>query len=86
MAQDILTAVEVAAELRISKAHVYHLFAGTVAGVLPLPHIRMGRRTLVRRAALENWKLMSESNPLGDGTISPSAVNAVGRMEEIQNA
>jgi hypothetical protein len=81
MAQDILTAVEVAVELRISKAHVYHLFAGTVAGVLPLPHIRMGRRMLVRRGALEHWKLINESNPLGD-RMPPSAVNTVERMEK----
>jgi len=58
---EILTAAEVAAELRCSKAHVYKTIAGNVEGVTPLPTIRMGRRKLVRRSALEEWKRTNES-------------------------
>ena len=59
---EILTVAEVASELRCSKAHVYNTIAGRVRGVSPLPAISMGRRRLVRRAALEQWKRMNENN------------------------
>lgn len=59
---EILTVAEVAAELRCSKAHVYKVIVGKVEGVSPLPAIFMGRRKLVRRAALEHWKTANESN------------------------
>jgi len=49
----ILTIPEVAAELRCSRAHVYNVIIGKVAGVSPLPAIAMGRRKLVRRSTLE---------------------------------
>jgi excisionase family DNA binding protein len=59
-ADPILTVSEVALELRCSKAHVYHLIDGLVAGVPPLPAIRMGRRRVVRRSTLEKWKRDAE--------------------------
>jgi excisionase family DNA binding protein len=74
----ILTAEEVAAELRCSKAHVYNMILGKVAGVSPLLAIRMGRRRLVRREALERW---TRANERSGGTILP-AIDTVGRMEE----
>jgi excisionase family DNA binding protein len=57
----ILTVGEVALELRCSKAHVYNMIAGKVAGVRALPAILMGRRKLVRRAALEHWMETNET-------------------------
>jgi hypothetical protein len=57
---EILTAAEVAADLRCSKAHVYNMINGKVAGVTPLPAITMGRRKLVRRSSLECWKGANE--------------------------
>ena len=62
----ILTVAEVALELRCSKAHVYNVIAGKVDGVHALPAISMGRRKLVRRAALEHWMEMNET-AAGDG-------------------
>lgn len=62
----ILTITEVAEDLRCSKAHVYNAIAGKVAGTTPLPAITMGRRKLVRRATLEQWK---ESNEKASGMI-----------------
>ncbi len=59
---EILTVAEVSVEPRCSKAHVYNAIAGKVRGVTPLPAISMGRRRLVRRAALELWKTANESN------------------------
>ncbi len=57
---EILTVSEVAAELRCSKAHVYAVIAGRVIGVSGLPVIRMGRRKLVRRSTLEQWKAAND--------------------------
>jgi len=57
----ILTVREVAAELRCSKAHVYNAIAGKVEGVSALPAISMGRRKLIRRTALEQWKVTNEN-------------------------
>lgn len=56
----ILTVDEVAANLRCSKAHVYNTINGKVPGISPLPVIGMGRRKLVRRNALEQWKRDNE--------------------------
>ena len=51
----ILTAREVAAELRVSVTHVYKLLNGSVAGLPVLPHLALGRKK-VPRSAFECWK------------------------------
>jgi excisionase family DNA binding protein len=85
-ADAILTAEEVAAELRCSKAHVYNVIAGKVVGVSSLPAIAMGRRKLIRRAALDQWKRTNETCASG-GTISASsAIGTVRRIEEMGDA
>lgn len=66
---DILSAVEVAQELRCSKAHVYNVILGRVDGVTPLPTISMGRRQLVRRSSLEQWK-QSNEHAVSQGELS----------------
>ena len=58
--RELLTVVEVAAELRCSKAHVHNLINGRVSGVEPLPAIPLGRRRIVRRETLEDWKKDNE--------------------------
>jgi len=67
----VLTVAEVAEDLRCSKAHVCNMINGKVVGVLPLPVICLGRRRLVRRETLEEWKKANEMRQL-DGTIGPS--------------
>ena len=52
---EILTVAEVARELRCSKAHVSKAISGKLPNVTPLPGVPMGRRRLVRRAALLKW-------------------------------
>ena len=80
-ADEILTVSEVAAELRCSNAHVYNAIYGKVAGVSALAAIPIGRRRLVRRSALEQWKRENERKADG-GMIRPSPeADAVGRME-----
>jgi excisionase family DNA binding protein len=56
----ILTVSEVANELRCSKAHVYNAIGGMIDGVTPLPAISLGRRKLIRRETLEQWKRANE--------------------------
>jgi hypothetical protein len=74
----ILTATEVAADLRCSKAHVHKLINGTVAGAPPLPAIHIGRRVVVRRSTLELWKARSE-NVVAGATLGASLnVDAAG--------
>lgn len=89
-ADEILTAEEVAAELRCSKAHVYNVIAGKVAGVSSLPAIPMGRRKLIRRAALDQWKRTNETcaSYSASGGIIPasSAIGTVRRIEEMSDA
>jgi excisionase family DNA binding protein len=75
---EILNADEVAKDLRCSKAHVYKAINGKIRGVSPLPAIGMGRRRLVRRSTLEQWKAANERTAL-DAMIDPSLKNhAVG--------
>jgi excisionase family DNA binding protein len=56
MNDEVLRVLEVARDLRCSKSHVYNAIRGQLSGVTPLPVIRMGRRFLVTRSALERWK------------------------------
>ena len=78
--RDILTAGDVAAELRCSKTHVYKVIRGKVKNVLPLPSICIGRRKLIRRSSLERWKSLNEQ---GNSGMMPSPeIDAVRRTEE----
>jgi hypothetical protein len=52
----ILTAAEVAIELRCSKSHVYNLMNGTVEGLTVLPHLALGRKKVIPRTSFEIWK------------------------------
>jgi excisionase family DNA binding protein len=52
---DLLTVTEVAALLHCSKAHICNVLAGKVRGCSPIPSVRLGRRTLIRRGSLLLW-------------------------------
>jgi hypothetical protein len=67
----VMTIPEVAANLRCSKAHAYNVINGTVKGVSPLPAIQMGRRKLVRRSTLEQWKQVNEKTH-ADANVQPA--------------
>lgn len=64
-AHSVLTVLEVAAELRCSKAHVHHLITGSVPGIRPLPSLWLGRRRLVLRTSFEEWLKANERHPGG---------------------
>jgi len=51
----VLTVPEAARLLRCSKAHLFHVIAGKVDSLPPLPVLRIGRRVLIRREALLRW-------------------------------
>jgi len=57
----ILTAKEVAAELRCSKSQVYRLLIGEIEGLTAIPHLSLGRKKVVPRSALEEWKRQNVS-------------------------
>lgn len=57
----LLTLNEVARELRCSKAHVSKATEGRVRHASALPTVRLGRRKLVRREALDAWIRENES-------------------------
>ena len=74
----MLTAAEVALDLRCSKAHVYNLIKGAVARAPRLPAVRMGRRSVVRRSSLEKWKENIEKLGPSDTLGSSLNVDTVG--------
>ena len=63
---EFLTAKEVAAELRCSKAQVYKLINGQVDGVAVLPYLPLGRRKkVVPRSGFEAWKRQTIASKIG---------------------
>lgn len=51
----VITLAEAARELRCSKAHVSNIVNGKVPHLPRLPVLRIGRRVLIRYAALTQW-------------------------------
>jgi hypothetical protein len=74
---EILTAKEVAEELRCSKAQVYKLMNGEVTDRTVLPHIALGRKKVVRRASLEAWKRLNEIGAILSDDSELKTVGAV---------
>lgn len=75
----LLTLTEVARELRCSKAHVSKATEGRVRNASRLPTVRLGRRKLVRREALEAWIRENESG--GRDTLRVSEIDAARRIQ-----
>ena len=48
--------------LGVSRSHLSHILAGKVPGVPAIPHVRAGRRTLIRRAVIDRWMLEQEQD------------------------
>lgn len=46
--------------LGVSRSHLSHILAGKVAGVPAIPHVRAGRRALIRRVVIDQWLLEQE--------------------------
>lgn len=74
---EILTAKEVARELRCSKAQIYRLMNGDVKERTVLPPIALGRKKVVRRSSLEAWKRLNEIGAILSDDSEMKAVGAV---------
>ena len=72
----ILTAREVAEDLRCSKSQVYRLMNREVQGLTVLPHLALGRKKVVPRSALEKWKRQNISGMI-PGDSEKNTVDAV---------
>jgi hypothetical protein len=79
--KEVLTVRDVALELRCSVTHVYNLINGKVKNISKLPTIPIGRRKVIQRDALEDWKKVNEPDEV-DVLIAASKIDAVRRMEE----
>src|ERR1035438_4960654 len=79
---EIMTASEVARYLHCSKAHVYNAINGKIDNVPPLPALMLGRRRLVRRAALESWIRANETCLASGMMPSKLEMGAAGRVEK----
>jgi predicted DNA-binding transcriptional regulator AlpA len=77
-ADPVLTAKEVAEELRCSKSQVYRLMNGEVEGLTTLPHLPLGRKKVVLRSRLEDWKRQNLS-----GIISSDSEMDTGRRDAL---
>ena len=62
-------------------AHVYNVINGKVKNVSRLPAIAIGRRKLIQRDTLEDWKKSNEQGET-DVMILSYKIDAVRRMEE----
>jgi excisionase family DNA binding protein len=78
---DFLTMAEVAALLHCSKAHVCNVVAGRVRGCVPIPAVRLGRRTLIRRGTLECWIERNEHAAANDNLGSAANDNLTASPE-----
>ena len=60
-ADPVLTAEEVAEDIRCSKSQAYRVMRGEVKGVTRLPSLSLGRKKVVLRSVLEAWKRNNSS-------------------------
>jgi len=67
--REILDMKSAADYLGVSRSHLSHILAGKVPGVPVIPHVRAGRRALIRRAAIDQWMSQQEQS---DATWSPA--------------
>ena len=75
----LLTLNEVARELRCSKAHVSKATEGKVQHASPLPTVRLGRRKLIRREALDAW--IRENESCSRDKLPSSEIDAARRIQ-----
>ena len=71
----LLSLATVAKLLHCSKAHVSNVISGRVHDCRPIPAVRLGRRTLVRRESLAAWIEQNERLAANDNLpVSPVRV------------
>jgi excisionase family DNA binding protein len=65
--REILDIKAAANYLGVSRSHMSHILAGKVPGVPAIPHVRAGRRALIRRAVIDRWLLEQEHSRVPAG-------------------
>ena len=58
--REIMDIKAAATYLGVSRSHLSHILAGKVPGVPAIPHVRAGRRALIRRAVIDQWIVEQE--------------------------
>lgn len=58
--REILDIKAAALYLGVSRSHLSHILSGKVPGVPSIPHVRAGRRALIRRAVIDRWLVEQE--------------------------
>ncbi len=53
--REILDIRAAADYLGVSRSHLSHILAGKIPGIPAIPHVRAGRRALIRRTAIDRW-------------------------------
>lgn len=53
--REIMDIKAAATYLGVSRSHLSHILAGKVPGLPSIPHVRAGRRALIRRAVIDQW-------------------------------
>lgn len=61
MSHYMLTLPEVARELRCSRSHLYRVRAGRFPHLPPLIFIPLGRRLILSRESLRQWRVQAEA-------------------------
>ena len=61
--REILDIKAAANYLGVSRSHLSHLLEGKIPGLPAIPHVRAGRRALIRRAVIDDWLLQQEHGP-----------------------
>ena len=59
--REILDIKGAAVYMGISRSHLSHILDGKVEGAPPIPHVRAGRRRLIRREMIDQWIRRQES-------------------------
>jgi len=62
--REILDIKAAALYLGVSRSHLSHILSGKVPGVPSIPHVRAGRRALIRRAVIDRWLIEQEHHTL----------------------
>ena len=58
--REIMDMKAAAEYLGVSRSHLSHILGGKVPGLPPIPHVRAGRRALIRRSVIDQWILQQE--------------------------
>src|SRR5438309_3502026 len=66
--REIMDIKAAAKYLGVSRSHLSHILSGKVAGVPAIPHVRAGRRALIRRIVIDQWLLEQEHGRFDSAT------------------